>query len=235
MVLDEVGTDTAKNYHAQADWGMDVLKVGKSLGAGSLALQVKTAAGKDTLVRLGGPNMGPVSYTKIADGPVRAIFRLQYPAWKVLDSIAPVSLTEEISIWGGQYFYESKVSIKGAPQGAKLVTGIVNLHSHESKNIDTAGYKILYTYDAQSENKDNLGMALIVSDKVFDSFITTSNADTDVQNTYGITFKTGSEPITFRFYAGWQPSNAQFVNEGAFSEFLKKEVKRTVPVSVSWK
>jgi hypothetical protein len=40
MVLDEVGADTSKNYHQQADWGMDVLKVGASLGAGSLALYV---------------------------------------------------------------------------------------------------------------------------------------------------------------------------------------------------
>ncbi len=60
MVLDEVGTDTAKNYHALADWGMDVLKVGKSLGAGAMGVLMRDAAGKDTLVRLGGLNMGSI-------------------------------------------------------------------------------------------------------------------------------------------------------------------------------
>lgn len=235
MVLDEVGTDTSKNYHAQADWGMDVLKVGKSLGAGSLALQMKDAGGKDTLVRLGGANMGSIVYQKIADGPVRAIFRLQYPAWKPLDSTNVVAVAEEISIWGGQYFYESNVYLTGAPAGSKLVTGIVNLHSHASKTIDTAGYEVLYTYDAQSENKDNLGMALLVSKKLFDSFITTPNANTDVQNTYAVALNTGNEPVTYRFYAGWQPSDPQFASEAAFRNFLSQEIKRSSPVTISWK
>ena len=60
MVLDEVGTDTAKNYHQLSDWGMDILKVGTSLGAGALALQLQTNDGKDSLVRLGGITMGKV-------------------------------------------------------------------------------------------------------------------------------------------------------------------------------
>lgn len=234
MVLDEVGRDTANNYHAIADWGMDILKVGKSLGAGALALAVKTSAGKDTLVRLGNVNMGLVTYQKITDGPVRAIFRLHYPAWKILDSVAPVSLTEEISIWGGQYFYESKVTINGAPAGARLVTGIVNLHSKEAKNIEESGYKVLYTYDAQSEKKDNLGMALLVSNEVFDGFITTPNANTDIQNTYAIALKTAKQPIIFRFYAGWQSSDGQFDRAPSFEAFLRKEIQRKNPVSITY-
>jgi hypothetical protein len=234
MVLDEVGADTANNYHAKADWGMDVLKVGKSLGAGSLALAIKVN-GKDTLVRLGNQNMGPVSYKKIADGPVRAIFRLQYPAWKVLDNAAPVSLTEEISIWGGQYFYESKVSITGAPEGARLVTGIVNLHSHTAKSIDEQTYTTLYTYDAQSENKDNLGMALLVAKKQFNGLITTPNADTDIQNTYALDLSLGQQPVVFRFYAGWAPSDPKFAAEPAFKQYLETETERiSKPATVSW-
>lgn len=235
MVLDEVGTDTAKNYHALADWGMDILKVGKSLGAGSLALLMKDAGGKDTLVRLGGANMGNIVYRKVADGPVRAILRLQYAGWKPLDSATVVAVAEEISIWGGQYFYESNVYLGGAPAGSKLVTGIVNLHSHGSKNIDTTGYKVLYTYDAQSENKDNLGMALLVQAKAFDSFITTPNANTEVQNTFAVALKTGNDPVTYRFYAGWQPSDPQFASETAFRHFLSQEIKRSSPVNISWK
>jgi Domain of unknown function (DUF4861) len=235
MVLDEVGADTAKNYHALADWGMDILKVGKSLGAGSLALLVKDANGKDTLVRLGGTNMGPVVYRKIADGPVRAVFSLQYPSWKVLDNASPVALTETISIWGGQYFYESKVNVTGAPADARLVTGIVNLVSHEAKNIDTAGFKVLYTYDAQSENKDNLGMAIQTAQQDFNSFITTPNANTDIQNTYGVALNIKNGPAVYRFYAGWQPSDPQFTSEAAFRDFLTQEIKRSMPIKISWK
>jgi hypothetical protein len=235
MVLDEVGADTSKDYHALADWGMDVLKVGKSLGAGSLALQMKDAAGKDTLVRLGGVNMGSIVYQKVADGPVRAIFRLQYPAWKALDTTQVITVAEEISIWGGQYFYESNVFLGGASAGSKLVTGIVNLHSHESKAIDTADYTALYTYDAQSENKDNLGMAIVVSKKAFNSFITTPNANTDIQNTFAVALNTSNDAVAYRFYAGWQPSDPQFASEATFRQFLTKEIQRTAPVTITWK
>lgn len=234
MVLDEVGVDTAHNYHARADWGMDVLKVGKSLGAGSLALLLKDAAGKDTLVRLGGANMGGIQFRKIADGPVRAMFRMTYPAWKALDSTTVFHITEEIAIWGGQYFYESKVVSGGVPTGVRLVTGIVNLRSRESKHIDTAGYKVLYTYDAQSENNDNLGMAILTSDDFFERYLTTPNTGTDIQNTYAVALRPGQQGVTFRFYAGWEPSDAQFASEAAFRTFLTREILRSAPVTVSW-
>lgn len=37
MVLQDVGVDGFETYHHMADWGMDVLKVGRSLGIGSIA------------------------------------------------------------------------------------------------------------------------------------------------------------------------------------------------------
>lgn len=38
MVLQQVGQDGFDSYHELQDWGMDVLKVGNSLGVGSLGL-----------------------------------------------------------------------------------------------------------------------------------------------------------------------------------------------------
>src|SRR5690606_39104936 len=115
MVLDYVGANPGNSYHKLSDWGMDILIVGKSLSAGGLAVNVPLQ-GRDTLVRLGGANMGKIIYEKVADGPVRAIFRMHYPEWNILGDGKLASLTEEISIWGGQYFFESKVTLKGAPK-----------------------------------------------------------------------------------------------------------------------
>lgn len=224
MVLDEVGSKTSEDYHKQADWGMDILKVGKSLGAGSLALSVPVKNNKDTLVRLGGNNMGKVIYEKIADGPLRAVFRLHYPEWKILNNIKPVSLTEEISIWGGQYFYESKVWITGEPAGVSLATGIVNLHSRQSHEMDIADSKVLYTYDVQTENNDKLGMAIIVQKNIFNGFITTANTATDVQNTYVVKIDLSKkQPAVFRFYAGWEKSDGQFTSMEKFRKFLMQQ------------
>lgn len=225
MVLDEVGTDTAKNYHHQADWGMDVLKVGASLGAGSLALQIPLSNGKDTLVRLGGKNIEQVTYEKVADGPVRAICRLKYSNWKVAEGVEPVTVVEEIHIWGGQYFYESHVTVTGAPKGAQLVTGIVNLHSKAVHELNAGNFKGIFTYDTQSENKDKLGMAIVMPKAQVAGTATTPNANTDIQNTYIIKANLkNNEPVVYRFYAGWEKSDSRFTSAGGFEQFLKKDM-----------
>ncbi len=223
MVLDDVGKDTLTSYHHIAEWGMDVLKVGKSLGAGALALQYTDAAGKDTLVRLGGIDMGKVVYEKIADGPVRAIFRMQYPVWKMAASLPPLSLTEEVSIWGGQYFYESKVSVNNAPVNAKLVTGIVNLHDLSLAALDTIGQQVVYTYGVQSENKDKLGMAILFSKESHAKQGATVNVDSDVLHTYTVSFPLDKKPVVFRFVAAWEKSDALFTSEEGFRSYLAEQ------------
>lgn len=216
MVLDFVGKADQPSYHEEQAWGMDVLKVGKSLGAGALALQVG-----DSMIRLGGVNMGKIMYQKIADGPVRAIFRLSYPEWRVLNNAKPVHLTEEISIWGGQYFSESKVTVKNAPAGAKIVTGIVNLKSKEVKELKDKN--AIYTFDKQSENNDKLGMAVLVKPGMAYVSGKTPNEGTEITQTYYVASPVSPKPFVFRFYAGWEKSSVLFNSEDSFMEFLLKE------------
>lgn len=222
MMMDKVGVDPKVIYHNLAPWGMDILAVGKSLGAGSLALSVPITGKADTLVRLGGLNMGKIIYRKIADGPVRAIFQMEYPAWNVLGDGKLTSLTEQVSIWGGQYFYESKVFVKNAPKGANLVTGIVNLKSSKSLEESVNSAKILYTFDKQSENKDNLGMAVLVNKNDLVSFGKTPNSLTEVMNTYTVKMKlpAAGNAVSFRYYSCWERTNPVFSTESGFKEFL---------------
>ncbi len=224
MMMDTVGVDPKVIYHHLAPWGMDILAVGKSLGAGSLALNVPREGKTDTLVRLGGLNMGKIVYQRISDGPVRAVFTLTYPEWNVLGDGRLTRITEEISIWGGKYFYESKVSLKNAPRGAQLVTGIVNLKSHNSLEMIMNKTKVLYTFDQQSENGDNLGMALLVKEKDLLKFGKTANDTGDIRNTYTALLSLKAEmPVAFRYYAAWEHSDTRFATEKGFKNFLVEE------------
>lgn len=223
MVLDSVGADKSKNYHALSNWGMDILKVGKSLGAGSLALHIDTIGGKDSLLRLGGKTMGKIVYEKVSDGPIRAIFRMHYPEWRIPGQYNTIYLVEEISIWGGQYFYQSQIVVGNQPAGSKVVAGIVNLLSKESKELTIGQSKVLYSFDKQSENKDNLGMAIMVPAKELNKFITTPNADTDIQNTFAVSMNLADGQAFYRFYAAWEKSKEQFKTEAGFAAFLKSE------------
>lgn len=225
MVLDKVGEDPSVIYHHLAPWGMDILAVGKSLGAGSLALSVPVAGKADTLVRLGGVNMGKMLYRRVADGPVRAVFQLVYPEWNVLGDGKLTSITEQVSIWGGQYFYESKVFVKNAPKGASLVTGIVNLKSNKSLDLSVDKAKVLYTFAQQSENKDNLGMAVLADKKEVVSFGKTPNAQSEVLNTYTVKMKlpAAAKGVSFRFYSCWERTDSRFAAEVGFKDFLTAE------------
>ncbi|WP_245681329.1 DUF4861 family protein [Arcticibacter eurypsychrophilus] len=224
MMMDTVGVDPKVIYHHLDKWGMDILAVGKSLGAGSLALKVPVAGKADTLVRLGGQNMGKMVYKMIVDGPIRAVFALSYPEWNVLGDGKLASLTEQISIWGGQYFYQSQVTVKNAPKGAELVSGIVNLKSKKSALLSYGNTRALYTFDTQSENKDHLGMALMVSKTNFLGTAQTPNAGSDILNTYTLQMPIHLKAATtYRFYSAWERSDSRFKTLDSFKKYLSDE------------
>jgi hypothetical protein len=221
MMMDTIGVIPSQNYHQEAAWGMDVLKVGASLGAGSLALSVPYK-GKDSLIRLGGINMAKVVAEVVADGPLVGIIRLSYPEWKALPDLPAVRLTEEIKIWGGKYFYESNITVSNTPPGSRLVTGIVNLKSKTSSMLTSDNTKVLYTYDKQSENNDNLGMAIMIHDNNYKERGTTSNTTGDIRNTFTVTL-VNLQQSSFRFYGAWSKSDVRFSTESDFRGFLQQE------------
>ncbi len=232
MVMDTVGTFGDKFYHHfDQRWGMDVLKVGKSLGAGALALQVREN-GRDTLYRLGGPNMGEASFQKLADGPVRGIFRISYKGWKA--GPHTLDLTEEISIWGGQYFYQNTVTV--SDDEGKLTAGIVNLKSRQPRTLEKEDCRIFYTHDRQSEDSTFLGMGIIVRKKDFDSFSSAPNTGDGITQTYTVVMEDKKRPVAYRFFAGWERTDKRFADRQAFEELLLSEAARwSNGVKIKWK
>jgi hypothetical protein len=221
MVMDTVGANYNNSYHGLSNWGMDVLHVGKSLGAGSIAIKTRDGKGKDTLIRLGGNNIRKQTYEVVADGPVRAVFRIKYD-WEINGNA--VHITDETSIWGGQFFYETKLSVTGAPNDSRLVIGFADFYNNEKGRLDTAGITVCHSYGPQSENKDNLGLAVAVRSSEFDSFNTIQDTLSDIQNTHAVLLShSAHKPVVYRFYAGWERSDKRFINNKTFEEFLKTE------------
>lgn len=128
---------------------------------------------------------------------------------------------EEISIWGGQYFYQSKVTVLNAPDGAKLLTGIVNLKSKSLHQQPKSGY--IATYDVQSENNDNMGMAIIYDPK--NGIVGEApKAASDVMNTYYVALPiTNKNDVYFRFYACWEKSDERFTTKEGFLDYIKTQ------------
>jgi hypothetical protein len=226
MVMDTVGTYGGKYYHHFDErWGMDILKVGTSLGAGALAIQVKTPDGKDTIIRLGGDAVEQTSYELIKDGPQEAIIRLHYKNWKVLSNT--YNLTEDISIKAGNYFYESSVVINGLKGNEKVVTGIVNLKSSQSFTLNDKNTHVLYTHDKQSENNDYLGMAIMLKQNSNPVYLQMSKEGAGITNTYTAALNVkNNQPVVFRFYACWEATDINFKNKDFFQRFLLNEAAK---------
>lgn len=224
MVLDSVGVRVHPSYHELQDWGMDVLHAGQSLGSGGLALWVPLKGGKDTLIRLGGEHIKRTVYQQIADGPIRAMFRISYD-W-TLDG-RPVHIEEQTSIWGGQYFYESQVLVKGAPAGSKLVNGMANFYDNVFGSFSATAAQVFFTHGRQSENKDYLGMAILVPQQDFAFAGSTPNTGSDILNTYIVAQNIHpGKWCTYRFYAGWEKTDPAFASKNYFKEYLEKEMKK---------
>jgi Domain of unknown function (DUF4861) len=224
MVLDSVGTKVEPTYHELHDWGMDVLHAGKSLGAGALALLVPIDNYKDTLIRLGGENIRRTVYQQLADGPIRAVFQITYD-WEINGK--PVQVKEQTAIWGGQYFYESKVWVSGAPKGTKLVSGIASFYDNVFQAYQTNGTGVLFSHGAQSENKDNLGMAILVPAKDFSFAGSAPNVGSDILNTYLAAEEINEkQPSVFRFVAAWEKSDNSFSKLKTFKNYVTTEAKK---------
>lgn len=154
LILDKLSLPEMGNYHNLNDWGMDVLHCGSSLGSGGLALLKN-----DSLYRLGSTDV--YEYRKIIEGPVRSVFDLIYKGWNVDGD--DLQAVERISIYPGNYWFESDVTVTGCPVGSQIVTGIVTSHlKREPFRFEAGNYQCIGTHDVQSLNKDELGMAVLV-------------------------------------------------------------------------
>jgi hypothetical protein len=222
MVLSRIDSAYIQ-YHDLSDWGMDILKVGNSLGAGSLAM-----FSNDSIYRLGKTAFS--SFKKVVNGPVRSIFRLEYHDWKVADSNYLVM--DEIQIFGGQYYYENRITLSGEFAGEReLVSGITLMHMPDSnyipvRNENPVTSNILYVYGKQSLNNDYLGMASVVNKSQFSGWINAPRIEsgTSVIQTTGVKLKlTNQKPVSFRFYACWEKTDPVFSTEKGFAQFLEKQ------------
>lgn len=234
IVMDTVGTYGDKFYHHfDESWGMDILKVGKSLGAGALAIKINSASGKDTLIRVTGEHADKTVYRKIADGPVRAIFSITYDGWDPMRTGSKATLVETTSIWGGQYFYENSVHITGlVPK--EIVTGIVNLKPVNYEAFSHKKNRVIYSYGVQSENNDNLGMAILTNEEEGKKVTEVLSADIVSTHFLYIKFKENKD-LKYRFYAGWEKSNDRFSSLSTFKTFMEEQAQLyNSKIQVSW-
>jgi len=205
--LQKAGLDGFDSYHNLQPWGMDVMKVGKSLGLGSIGFFVN---GKAIRVEL----TDSVSCRITENGDVYSSVLTKYSGWKIENS--KYDLRSNLTIHAGTRLTHQYLEITGAP--ANLCTGIVK--DKAAPLIKSAGDKTHFaymaTYGKQSlNNSDELGLAVFFDPRVMSGF----NED---ELSHIVTFKPSKGKMDYYFLGAWilEPNGIQ--NEEQFKAYLNQ-------------
>lgn len=213
MALDNAGI-RGQDYHKLDQWGMDILKVANSLGAGAIAISLG-----DSVYRVGPCAEG--AYRFITEGPVRAMFELTYKGVPVADRT--YNVRHRISIVAGNAFYCSKVWVDDLKGDEKLTTGIV--HKHELPLIESAnaGQKIFATLGNQAFDHEFLGLAVFYPETLYIRHYTSPMTGPGVTETYLSDLKlTADAPTEYHFFSAWELQDANYKSQDYFVAKLKE-------------
>ncbi len=219
MVLEQVGKEGEPSYHEPGEWGMDVLKVGTSLGAGGIAYMFN-----DSLYRVG--DLGSGTYELIFEGPLRSRFELNFSDWKVEELLLKVS--HQVEITAGRHYYQSLVTYSGSEVRLALVPGIVNMKSDSLHIVKlNEEYTALYTLDHQAEDGSLLAMALMVpSSRLLMTGESKEEGEGITQTYYAVLKSSPGEPIPYRFYSFWEYEDPKWKSGEEIQNYLQGEAER---------
>jgi len=204
MVLPGVGLDGFDSYHTMADWGMDIFKVGESMGIGSLALW---RGGKLYFVS----QVEKITCRINADGPVLAQIRTDYQGWQAADQKR--DLKSFLTIAAGSRLTAHKIQLNSSAD--TLATGLAKtagcLFLQSEPNTD--GWHYIALWGLQSLAGDNLGTAIFFR-----------KADlvrlTEDELNYLVLLKLTNNNLKYYFAAAWEQEPDGIKDAAAFEKYL---------------
>ena len=207
LVLQEVGIDGYESYHHIEDWGMDVMKVGSSLGIGSNGFWNGTAAERvaktDSVI------------CKILDGNLRSQVKVSYYGWQVADD--KVNMVSMKSIDAGSRMthevlsFDKKISNLCTGIRKEKNTDLITLESKDGK------WGCLATYGKQSLNSDHLGLAVLYR-------ITPEVKLTEDANSHVVILGTADPVIDYYFLAAWEQEKEGIKSKSDFMTYLEEQL-----------
>jgi hypothetical protein len=218
-VLQNVGMDGFDSYHNMQPWGMDVMKVGKSLGVGSIGALVNGAA-----IRV--EKTDSVNCTIADDGAVYSSVVINYFGWLAGTNKSDVQST--LSIHAGTRLTHEHLRLSGKP--GNLVTGIVKdaKAKRTSSKGDAQRWGYVATYGNQSLNNDNLGLVVFFDPAQFAGF-------TEDEFSHIVSLAPKGNDVDYYFAGIWSGEPGGIINEEQFVAYVNAmaaELAHPVKVSI---
>jgi len=218
MALQNAGQDGFDSYHEMSGWGMDVLKVGGSLGIGSIGMWVADSAQRVE-------KTDSITCQIVSNGVIQSTIKTDYYGWQI-DSNS-YNLSASLSIEAGSRLTRCDLKLDSNPEN--LCTGIVKHDSAEIINsTDESGeWRYLATYGKQTLNNDNLGMAVLYKKSELDKVAEDKHSDV-------VVLKPADGILTYYYLAAWELEPDGIKDKESFISYLNDTIsKLNNPVSVS--
>jgi len=209
MVLQNVGQDGFESYHHLSDWGMDILKVGESLGLGSIATwsdeQTNRVSKTDS-----------VDCSIMENGSLYSQIMIRYFGWDFGGE--PIDLASTISISAGSRITKNHISLSN--EVSNICTGIAK---HEKSKYFTGNYKdgwnYIATYGLQSLAGDKLGLAI---------FFNTDNLIEYKQDNlnYLVLLSPENKTVEYYYCSAWEKEADGIKSFDAFKKYLDDEIEK---------
>ncbi|MDP5131131.1 MAG: glycoside hydrolase family 88 protein [Paraglaciecola sp.] len=213
MVLQQVGLDGYKSYHEMANWGMDILKVGKSLGAGGYGYwdgqQVQLVS-----------KVGQHTATVTNNGPLYSALQINYQDWQIADKT--LTLTADLSMTAGSRLVYTRLHISDTLDN--IAVGLVKLPDTKviQGNIEITGHAWTYlaTWGNQSLSAPDskLGMAVLFKRG-------TLLEQTSDENSHVAVLQPAAKTLEYYFLAAWDGEANGITTEAEFIAYLEQQVE----------
>lgn len=216
-VLQRVGQDGFESYHEMADWGMDILKVGESLGAGGFGYVERDK------IRLAS-DVARRSVRIIENGNLLSTLGLGYEGWKV--GKAAMDLDVMLSMTAGSRRVHAKLFTREPI--AHFAIGVVKHPDTQlirgATDITGKAYSYLGSWGKQSLAGDQLGMAVLFQRGTLVKELN-DNAN------YAVQVAPTGRHLDYHFVAAWQGEPGGIQTKDEFVSYLDQEAQQlTMPV-----
>jgi hypothetical protein len=225
LILANVGIhDTVAkddSYHSMQDWGMDIFKVGNSLGIGSVGMwydgKVKMVSKTDSV------------YCEITqNGPVKSEVKTNYFGWNVGGK--KFDLESKLSITAGSLLTKSEINISDEP--SNIVTGLAKFPgTNFLKNEIAEEWSFIALYGNQTlvSDNDKLGIAVFYRTRDLEEI-------TEDELSYVIKLKPVNGKIDYYFFAAWEQQQNGIENLDEFKKYLNEtQMLLSNPLTISIK
>lgn len=208
LVLHEIGINDLEakddSYHTMQWWGMDIFKVGNSLGIGSIATfrdgKVIPLEKRDSVICIVKSN-----------GILKSAIETRYFGWAIGDR--KYNLVSNLSISAGSRV--TRVELELNPKLENICTGLAkyeNTKYFESSSSE-GGWQYFAIYGKQSLAGDNLGIALIYRKDDLISLL-------EDELNHLVILKPVGNKLIYHFTAAWEQEPSGIKNIDQFKEYL---------------